>query len=1196
MKSISEIIQEELSQFLSEDFTNGQLYGYHCTPCKNLESIEQSGFRVGPRSMQGEGVYAFYNLTDDSSGNAAVGYGSRHVGDEFCIVKFVIEYPQRLLILIKKIADDVLGANADIVKQIEKQFGDWNTYMNLIFRYMRPEYRTQEFSEQHKDWMREKFNLDNESGSQYLMFGNSYLGDVTKFGVIYHGEYGIQFLIKSPSIMQAIGYHNLKVVNGSREVSEYIPFTGKMDKLQNKINTDVKFEPLKEYLPSIENIEDLQSLKYNFDEKRKTVRNNREFDFYTNLIDLIDELLDPHDNSNESILNEIEEKFNDNFKKWFGNSKVVDPNGNPKLMYHGTNSDFSKFEKGRFGFHFGTYEQANDILLNRRGEYASNYTPGIINTLALTYGKGSNMMLVYLSIKNPIEIEDPGDDEPQLILNSIKQYLPEDDFYYLESLMPDKRVISLDNENKEDYARSEIITTLLKLGYDGAVYENTVEGLDNISNNDSWVAFKPEQIKSATGNNGEFTNSPDITKENVNENNYLDSTHVLNKNGENDTIQPNFNENFWKWFGNSKVVYNNGEPAVVYHGPRWTEREFNIFKGKETIGWFAEDESKARGYNSNKMYEVYLSIQKPFHLDGDMNDDITVEIFEERIGFKLNRKNIPTEHRSKQERGKLFVWQLVMKSITSFQEQLLIMGYDGIYAYEDKYATWGVIKNPNQIKSATKNNGKYTNSPDITKESLGETEDYRGHHEAPSPGDSDSPMHDVTMTYGEDMYGPQAMRLYGHQPEDAYSIRLIQMARNKPNMQVKIYRAIPKVITNIEKISDYEKRLKYILKTGKLPRDVNNFRNTSEYYEYLSDEIEQLKTLSNNKDKIKINNGDWVTINPAYAKIHGRSNIGEFRVLTKTVSAKNLYNEGDVNEWGYVNNLNEDVEQLQEIRQPVINYLKQQLPNMPDYVLKDLIYQNIKNSNNNDIKFLIGEFKNFKWELKQNFGVNLNIFDKPTQDNLNSREDGSSNPYNVPKDPERHQKQLELIQQRGLPKEPIIIIESEEEYGKYELLEGWHRIIQLLQLLPRGFKYPNVYVGSKELNETLNENNNKDNTKIKIGININDDSSPFTEYILNGEKTIETRNSPTLRPYVGQRIGLIKTGKKIKATLVGYIDIDKEIVYDDKKKFDKDYSKHLVGGDSPYFFDNIKFGYLLKNPERITAIPVNSRGIVSRKL
>lgn len=35
------------------------------------------------------------------------------------------------------------------------------------------------------------------------------------------------------------------------------------------------------------------------------------------------------------------------FKKWFGDSKVVDENGEPLVVYHGTNRSFDQFDKGR---------------------------------------------------------------------------------------------------------------------------------------------------------------------------------------------------------------------------------------------------------------------------------------------------------------------------------------------------------------------------------------------------------------------------------------------------------------------------------------------------------------------------------------------------------------------------------------------------------------------------------------------------------------------------------------------------------------------------------------------------------------------------------------------------------------------------------------------------------------------------------
>jgi hypothetical protein len=180
-----------------------------------------------------------------------------------------------------------------------------------------------------------------------------------------------------------------------------------------------------------------------------------------------------------------------------------------------------------------------------------------------------------------------------------------------------------------------------------------------------------------------------------------------------------------------------------------------------------------------------------------------------------------------------------------------------------------------------------------------EQEDYKGYHQA--PGKDDSPMYDVTNAFSEDIYGNDAVRLFGvNEPYDRYSIAIIQQARNKPNQQIKIYRAIPKVITNQEKINDYQKRMKYILKTGKLPRDITNWRNSSEYYDWLSNEVEKLKTVPANNENVKINNGDWVTINPAYAKEHGANQLSKYRVLSKTVSARQLFTDGNsIHEWGY---------------------------------------------------------------------------------------------------------------------------------------------------------------------------------------------------------------------------------------------------------------------------------------------------------
>ncbi len=123
--------------------------------------------------------------------------------------------------------------------------------------------------------------------------------------------------------------------------------------------------------------------------------------------------------------------------------------------------------------------------------------------------------------------------------------------------------------------------------------------------------------------------------------------------------------------------------------------------------------------------------------------------------------------------------------------------------------------------------------------------------------------------------------------------------------------------------------------------------------------------------------------------------------------------------------------------------------------------------------------------------------------------------------------------------------------------------------------------------------------RVNIGININDSTNPWTDWILDGKKTIETRNRSTLDSYIGKRVGIIRTGLG-KAHLVGFVDIVGKKVYKTPEEFRKDEAIHCVKQESTFDFDsnyNGKIGYILKNPERLSVpIPVNSKGMVSRKI
>lgn len=114
-------------------------------------------------------------------------------------------------------------------------------------------------------------------------------------------------------------------------------------------------------------------------------------------------------------------------------------------------------------------------------------------------------------------------------------------------------------------------------------------------------------------------------------------------------------------------------------------------------------------------------------------------------------------------------------------------------------------------------------------------------------------------------------------------------------------------------------------------------------------------------------------------------------------------------------------------------------------------------------------------------------------------------------------------------------------------------------------------------------------------ININDRSSPFTDWILDGKKIIETREKNTLKSLVGQRVGIIQTGCG-KAKLVGYVTVSGVIKYETESEFREDESRHLVNPGSKYDIKTIKYGYVLAEPERCEPKLITSKGIVIRNI
>ena len=143
------------------------------------------------------------------------------------------------------------------------------------------------------------------------------------------------------------------------------------------------------------------------------------------------------------------------FKAWFSGSKVVDAEGKPLMVYHGTSADFAIFKPSHGDFGDGIYMTSDAA---EASDYANNWSP-------TTAKDGANVMPVYASLQNP---------------------------YYTT---PEDRKLDSDVVRK----KAE------KLGHDGII--RTWKNSDQIH----VIAFNPTQIKSAIGNNGNFdASNPDI--------------------------------------------------------------------------------------------------------------------------------------------------------------------------------------------------------------------------------------------------------------------------------------------------------------------------------------------------------------------------------------------------------------------------------------------------------------------------------------------------------------------------------------------------------------------------------------------------------------------------------------------------------------------------------------------------------------
>ena len=145
--------------------------------------------------------------------------------------------------------------------------------------------------------------------------------------------------------------------------------------------------------------------------------------------------------------------------------------------------------------------------------------------------------------------------------------------------------------------------------------------------------------------------------------------------------------------------------------------------------------------------------------------------------------------------------------------------------------------------------------------------------------------------------------------------------------------------------------------------------------------------------------------------------------------------------------------------------------------------------------------------------------------------------------------------------------------------------------------------GVKAIDETINPQNISKTSKPPsdnvMGINVRSDTKnnlSYADLIIDGKKTFETRDTNSLKSYIGKNVPIVKTGEG-DAKAIGTVTIGEPIEVD-AEQFRQLQNQHLVPEGSTFDIKEgkTKFLYPLSNPKRFNTDLNVASGIVSRKL
>jgi hypothetical protein len=268
------------------------------------------------------------------------------------------------------------------------------------------------------------------------------------------------------------------------------------------------------------------------------------------------------------------------FKQWFGQSQIVDEQGRPRVMYHGTARDITEFKPKQAGAIFVTEDPrfAEDFsymsevwMIDHATQFLSEQeikkaiAAGVAK-MAQGVPKQKQIQMLTELLRFPVEsvVRDP---DAYQIREEIAKRLPSKP-NILPVYVRAENPFDFENQGHLEAIRSmpgvPVHYQRIRRGEWSAIEEPDVQEAIQKAGFDSFyiteggrknlAVYDPNQLKSVTGNIGTYSKES------------KDIRYSLRN-----TDTPAFKQ----WFKDSKVVDKKGDPLVVYHGTAYDFSEFS---------------------------------------------------------------------------------------------------------------------------------------------------------------------------------------------------------------------------------------------------------------------------------------------------------------------------------------------------------------------------------------------------------------------------------------------------------------------------------------------------------------------------------------------------------------------------------------------------------------------------------------------